>query len=125
MATLAVEFRNKMDMVIAVDVRDHFKSISPAVLANYIIHDRALKPTTSPLHERFYTEIIEPFHAFHKFLRREVKGKDLDWVSFVGTVARFFTSQNKQCKLDALAAEHFGRIVCNLTDWQAKCLEPV
>jgi hypothetical protein len=118
MATLAVEFRNKMDMVIATDVREHFKAISPAVLANYIIHDRALKPTTSLLHERFFTEIIEPFNAFHQFVRQDVNGKTLDWVSFVAAFARFFKDHARGCKLDARAAENVARIVSTLLDWQ-------
>jgi hypothetical protein len=118
MATLAVEFRNKMDMTIAVDVRDHFKAISPAILANYVIHDRALKPTTTLLHERFFAEIIEPFNSFHQFVRLNVKEKDMDWNSFVEHLARFLKQRVPACKVDARAVENITRIVGTLIDWQ-------
>nr|MDO8084837.1 hypothetical protein [Candidatus Sigynarchaeum springense] len=116
MATLAVDFRNKMDMGVAIDVRDRFKSISPEVLANYVTHDRANKPTTTLLHERFFAEIIEPFNAFHEFLQENVISETLDWPAFVSIVARFFTGRGHECKMDARAAERIARIVGTLID---------
>ncbi len=118
MATLAVDFRNKMDMAIAVDVRDHFKSISPAILANYVIHDRALKPTTALLHERFFTEIIEPFDGLHQFIQQNVKGKELDWNTFVAVIARFLKNRVPAPRMDAHAVENIARIVSTLIDRQ-------
>ncbi|MBN2153391.1 MAG: hypothetical protein JW839_18195 [Candidatus Lokiarchaeota archaeon] len=116
MATLAVDFRNMMDVAIAVDVRDGFKSISPGLLANFVTHDRALKPTTTLLHERLFNEVIEPFNAFHQFLRQNVARRTLDWESFVAAIARFFKSSVHGCKLDARAAQRFARIVAVLID---------
>ncbi|MEX2683992.1 MAG: hypothetical protein Q6373_020645 [Candidatus Sigynarchaeota archaeon] len=116
MATMAVEFKNRIDMAILADVRDRINAISPAVLVNYAMHDRALKPTTALLHERFFSEIIEPFFAFHQFLETNVARKDLDWVSFVTVVNRFFTDRCHDRKLDARAAERIARIVATIID---------
>jgi hypothetical protein len=118
MATLAVDFRNRMDMAIAVDVRDHFKSISPAILANYVIHDRALKPTTTLLHERFFAEIIEPFSVFHQFMQQNVKGKEQDWNTFVTVIARFLKGRTPASKVEARVVENIARIVGTLIDRQ-------
>lgn len=117
MATMAVEFRNRMDLAMLADVNERIKAISPGILGNYVIHDQALKPTTTLLHEWFFTDIIVPLHAYHQFIQRDVSGKHLDWNSFVVVVMRFFKEHARDCMPDARVAQDLARITGTLLDW--------
>nr|MDO8113299.1 hypothetical protein [Candidatus Sigynarchaeota archaeon] len=116
MATLAAKFRNQVDMVYMIDVKEELMAIPQDILANFVLHDRALKPTTILLHDWFFDEVIKPFHEYSHYLRDHVRGKDLSNEEMREVLALFFERHVPSISASTRQKDNIAKIVAASVD---------
>ncbi|HME51932.1 MAG TPA: hypothetical protein VKM55_06925 [Candidatus Lokiarchaeia archaeon] len=114
METLAIRFRNQVDVIDVLDVKNELQSIPSDVLVNYVIHDAALKPTTILLHERLFDDIIKPFHEFNHLVRDFIQNYDNSPSDLETSVERFLKDQVPSMGKDLAIVKKLGKIFLTL-----------
>lgn len=116
METLALQFRTQLDIIDILDIKNELKVISPDILVNFVIHDAALKPTTTILRDFLFDEIIKPFHEFshkvHEFFQK--KHNSLSELETI--VTNFFKEKVSSIGNDPSVARNLGKIVLVLME---------
>ena len=114
METLALRFRNQVDIIDVLDVKNELQSISSEVLVNLVLHDAALKPTTILLHERFFDDILKPFHEFSHKVHQFMQENDVSLSNLEASVEQFFTGLANSTGKDPAIAGKLAKIVVTL-----------
>ncbi len=110
MATMVMQHRMDLDIfptTLGKD-RDVFKDITPEIVMNVVIHDRAMKKTTRFLHEWFFQNIIQPFFDFCSgFLCKEGAGS-------LDATRAFVNEQRAGTAMDEAALNELARLTMML-----------